>query len=454
MVGRTLKDGSGRSVALAAIFISLFAALLAIGYGHAAAQDGGDLWQAWYWNNSDLSGTPVLARLEQEPGFGNLNLASPASGVSSDAFSARWTNAVNLEAGNYTFAARADDGVRVWVDDELVIDDWEPQAEHVVAETVGLSAGLHTVSVEYFDTRDTAILDFEWGPEGTVALAGQAEAPDHDQEDPPTGIGADFMGDGPLATVGSEFRLNLRTGPGVAYDRVGVLDGGTQLELLYRHANGFWVAVEAPGGMVGWVNATYLNSDFATGELPLWTGDPAALADEAPPVAPSMREATVIDEFNLALREGPGVAYAEIMVLAGGSDVAFTGCRNNTGRWLQISAPSGEVGWVNATYLDASIDVAELNICTPEGQVVTLPEDQPRAVVGDQFRLNMREGPSVEYAVITALDGGTPVAMLCRAGAGLWVMVETADGTQGFVNATYLNSNFATGELAPCELQS
>lgn len=451
MVRSTLKNGLSRWIVLAAILLLFFAALAAIDYGHAAAQSDQSQWQAWYWNNTDLSGTPVLSRLEQEPGFGNLNLASPAPGVSSDDFSARWVNTVSLEAGDYTFAARVDDGVRVWVDDEIIIDDWNPQAAHVVAETVSLASGMHNVRVEYFDTRDMAILDFEWGPEGTVALAEQAAAPDDDEDRAPAGIGADFMGAGPLATVGDEFRLNLRTGPSVEYDRVRVLEGGTQLELLYRHADGLWVAVETPQGTVGWVNATYLNSEFATGQLPLWTGDPTTLAADAPPVAPSMRDATVISEFNLSLREGPGVEYDETMVLQGGTDVAFTGCRNETGRWVQISTPAGEVGWVNATYLDASIDVAELNICTPEGQVVTLPEDRPRAVVGDEFRLNVREGPSVEYDVVTTMDGGTPVVMLCRAGEGLWVMVETAAGTHGFVNATYLNSDFATGELPPCQ---
>jgi hypothetical protein len=56
-------------------------------------------------------------------------MGSPAAGlVGADAFSVRWTNTVNFPKGIYRFRATVDDGVRVFVDDQLVIDGWRVQA--------------------------------------------------------------------------------------------------------------------------------------------------------------------------------------------------------------------------------------------------------------------------------------------------------------------------------------
>lgn len=81
-------------------------------------------WQAAYWDNMDLAGAPLVRRregtLEHDWGEG-----SPADGIDSDRFSARWTRRIEIAAGTYRFAATSDDGVRVWVDDELIIDSWD-----------------------------------------------------------------------------------------------------------------------------------------------------------------------------------------------------------------------------------------------------------------------------------------------------------------------------------------
>ena len=47
------------------------------------------------------------------------------AGLPADHFSARYTGVVRpVKAGLYTFAVKSDDGVRLFVDDKLVIDNW------------------------------------------------------------------------------------------------------------------------------------------------------------------------------------------------------------------------------------------------------------------------------------------------------------------------------------------
>lgn len=126
----------------------------------AAASD--PYWVATYWNNTALSGEPVLVR--QESNLDNRwGSGSPDGSVNSDFFSARWTRYIYLNDGVYRFTASTDDGMRVWVDDRLIIDRWREQSARTFVVDRRLSTGHHLLRVEYFEgTGDaTAILGWE-----------------------------------------------------------------------------------------------------------------------------------------------------------------------------------------------------------------------------------------------------------------------------------------------------
>jgi hypothetical protein len=81
----------------------------------------------------------------------NWGTGSPAPEISSDQFSVRWTAKRTFEAGTYRFHALTDDGVRVWVDGRLIVDQWHDYPlGHYQAE-VHLSAGQHDIKVEYYE---------------------------------------------------------------------------------------------------------------------------------------------------------------------------------------------------------------------------------------------------------------------------------------------------------------
>ena len=78
---------------------------------------------ATYWNNTTLSGDAALVRCESAVDYDWGN-GSPADEVGSDGFSVRWTSTQTLAAGGYHFETLSDDGIRLYVDGNLVIDNW------------------------------------------------------------------------------------------------------------------------------------------------------------------------------------------------------------------------------------------------------------------------------------------------------------------------------------------
>lgn len=109
------------------------------------------VWQGQYWNNISLSGDPVLVRQDNAINF-QWGTGSPGANVPADNFSARWDTLTNVStARNYVIRATTDDGIRVWVDNNLVIDQWEPHSATTYSATVYLAQGQHSFRVEYFE---------------------------------------------------------------------------------------------------------------------------------------------------------------------------------------------------------------------------------------------------------------------------------------------------------------
>lgn len=118
-------------------------------------------WSGQYFNNINLAGSPVWIANYGGVAF-NWGMGSPHAYVPADNFSARFTQYRYFAAGVYRFVARSDDGVRVFVDDKVVIDQWVQQSARTVTGDVALSAGSHLVRIEYFDLAALAELRVYW----------------------------------------------------------------------------------------------------------------------------------------------------------------------------------------------------------------------------------------------------------------------------------------------------
>jgi hypothetical protein len=102
-----------------------------------------------YFNNVTLAGAPVLTRIDPDINF-NWGGTSPGPGVVAPVFSVRWTGMLNVPfAETYTFYANVFEAVRLWVNDQLIIDNW--MAHHMVIEyqaKIDLAGGLVPIVME------------------------------------------------------------------------------------------------------------------------------------------------------------------------------------------------------------------------------------------------------------------------------------------------------------------
>ena len=114
-----------------------------------------------YFSNDQLNGSPALTRTDKHVHF-DWGEGSFAANQPVDHFSVRWTGYfVPKEAGDYTFFSSADDGVRLFIDDEQVIDDWQPHSQTVDSYDRHLEAGkAYKIRFEYFEAVGSAIAGF------------------------------------------------------------------------------------------------------------------------------------------------------------------------------------------------------------------------------------------------------------------------------------------------------
>jgi hypothetical protein len=121
-------------------------------------------WHGEYFANPDLGGVPAMTRLDAAVAF-DWQEEAPAPELAADNFSVRWTRRAWFESATYTFYATMDDGMRVYVDDELIIDEWHDLAVREVTASRLMSTGVHEVRVEYYERGHRAVAHLWWAQE-------------------------------------------------------------------------------------------------------------------------------------------------------------------------------------------------------------------------------------------------------------------------------------------------
>jgi hypothetical protein len=103
---------------------------------------------------------------------------SPAAGIDINTFSARWTGQVQAKVtGTHTFYTVSDDGVRLWVNGVLVIDNWTDHPPVENSGTISLTAGqFYDIKMEFYENIGGAVAQLLWSAPGLakeVVPAGQ-----------------------------------------------------------------------------------------------------------------------------------------------------------------------------------------------------------------------------------------------------------------------------------------
>lgn len=374
----------------------LITILLMAGMVGPAALAQSSTWSAAYYNNPSLAGVPVLTLNEPDPSH-DWGTGSPAVGVPVDNFSARWTTTAFVNAGAYQISVRPDDGVRVYVDGIVYIDQFYPQAGNLYQAVVNLSAGTHTFTVEYFEATGVANLAYNF-----TAIGGN----------PPPGSG-------PTATVTAYF-LNVRAAPNPSAAILARISRGETYPVIGRNASTTWLQLNV-NGLIGWVNASYVTA-YNIGGVPITDGG------QPPPPPPGGAFATVITPL-LNVRSIPNPFTGAILTqIAYGQTYPVVG-RNADTTWLQLNV-NGLIGWVNARYVSA----------TNLGSVpITDPGTNPTGAFGTvtAYYLNVRSAPFAWAPRLTVISRGQTFPVIGRNAASTWVQLNV-NGLIGWVNRSWM----------------
>ena len=117
---------------------------------------------ATYFDNIDFTG-PAVARTDPTADF-DWGSGSPHASIGVDTFSARWVGRVQPRfSETYSFQTISDDGVRLWVNDRLVVDNWTDHAPTENTGTIALLAGVkYDIRLEFYENGGGATARLFW----------------------------------------------------------------------------------------------------------------------------------------------------------------------------------------------------------------------------------------------------------------------------------------------------
>ncbi len=330
---------------LAALILSGALAML-FGQQPARAQGiTGSNWEGYYWSNPNFSGSPALSRIDPAILF-NWATGSPAPGIiPNDNFSVRWYNRIAFAAGTYRFRAGADDGIRVAINGNIIINRFTPAVGGFTVNTadVVLGAGTYEIIVDYYEGVGEAGVLFDW-----TVISGGGDAP---------GVGTTPLAP-PVAATPTKVpvvkavvivdRANIRSGPGTNFPTIGEAFKDQQFTVIGRNGDfGFetWYLLDLGSGRRGWMSrqVIYVYGSNPAG-LPrtqevidapaINTGGADAAASQPSAVQPF--EVRGIARNNALVRSIPSLNGERVGVIPKGASFQILKLSNNQA-WVYIS---------------------------------------------------------------------------------------------------------------------
>lgn len=154
-----------RHLLLAGLILILL--IVALPTPHSAAQVQEGSWFAQYYSNRTLSGPVTFSETLPGPyldrewmwGFG------PQNGVPDDNWSARFTTLHRFPGGNVKFMLNSDDGSRLYLNGQVIIDEWHDRAgTYYTARVLNIPAGQYQIAVEYYEAYGTNLVEARFEP--------------------------------------------------------------------------------------------------------------------------------------------------------------------------------------------------------------------------------------------------------------------------------------------------
>ena len=124
----------------------------------------GEYFSEYDATDQPITGSPTMTRIDANVDF-DWEGGSPLPNITADNFAVRWTGAIVAPTSEaYQLCVNSDDGARLWLDDQLVLDDWTIHSNsETCAAPINWKAGsTHRVRLEYFEGTVFASAQLTW----------------------------------------------------------------------------------------------------------------------------------------------------------------------------------------------------------------------------------------------------------------------------------------------------
>ena len=125
--------------------------------------EGGPGLDAEYFSNKAFRGEPTLKRIDPIIDF-NWNKVSPGVGLKTEYYSGRWTGfLIAPDSGTYEFSTNSDDGSRVFLDGNLVVNNWGDHGMQQKSGKITLEKSRrYVIRIEFYQGYGDSGMQFSW----------------------------------------------------------------------------------------------------------------------------------------------------------------------------------------------------------------------------------------------------------------------------------------------------
>lgn len=316
------------------------------------------------------------------------------------------------------------------------------------ADVVGLVAAGATVNVNGKDATGLwyRLDDGTWISVDALAVAppvavidpsAQPSAPDQPPApDEPTATPtppSDFTG--VTATVNAD--ANLRSGPGLEFDRLDGVNFGTQVTVVGKSANSEWYRLDSGA----WLFAALIDEVL---DVPVLDESGAPISTPAEPVP-----GQTVANTPANLRAGPGIEF-DVIGSAAVGEVLDVVAQDSTGEWLKLASGS----WIFAVLVDnvpadlpvetvdeapagadaggadaggAPADSEEATASEPADETAAEPapaESEPATPPTANVDANLRAGPSTDFDIVGSVQANTELTIVAQSVDGEWFKLD------------------------------
>lgn len=219
--------------------------------------------------------------------------------------------------------------------------------------------------------------------------------------------------------------LNVRSGPGTNYSKLGKLAKGKSVTLVSQvntSAGTVWYKYKYDSSRYGYIYSQYVSVSDISATAPVPTPTETALSNKQ----------GIIKDNNLRVRSGPGTNYSILGKLQSGNKVTLISqVTNSSGNvWYKYQFKSGQYGYIYSQYVTVS-DI-------PQNVETALTNKQ--AVVKDG-PLNIRSGPGTNYSSLGKLQEGNKVTLISQVkntSGNIWYKYQVSSGKYGYIYGQYV----------------